>query len=262
MVVTGPFGRYPQRVLTDSRLAAPVVADRADRKNGTGKRRLPIALLIVPVVLVAAGIALILVVSGGGDGGITGGDNGDEQAPPFDFRISRVAVVPTVSAADSEQLDSEADAVAEEITPVLDAMYTDAFLDPENWREGDYEEVFELFADDAAVTARSSVEVLTLGASAGDEFERVTPDRGGIDYTVLFDRDNNPDTVTARVRFYATGELKDGTFVAIVSAGQLFLQDLDGWKVIGFDMRRNDHEAEPPTPAPSGASPSTTGATG
>jgi hypothetical protein len=261
MVVTGRFGRYPQRVLTDSRLAPPIVADRAERRNGKRKRRIPLALLIIPVVLVAAGVALILIVSGGGGGGIIGGGD-DEQAAPFDFRVGRVKVERTVAEADVEQLETEAVAVTEQITPVLDELFTDAFLDPANWREGDYEEMLGLFTDDAAAAALNSVDVLTLGASAGDEYERVTPDRGGIDYTVLFDRDNNPDTVTARVRFYAMGELKDGTFVAIVSAGQLFLQDRDGWKVIAFDVRRNDHETTPPTPSPSGASPSVTGATG
>lgn len=262
MVVTGLFGRYPQRVLTDSRLAQPVVANRAERRNGNGKRRLPLALLLIPVALVAAGVVLILVVSGGGDGGGVVDNNDDEAAPPFDFRVGRVRVERVVADADTDALRTEAETLTtEEITPVIDELWTDGFLDPANWREGDYEEFFALFADDAAAAAQSNVDVLTLGANAGDEYERVTPDRGGIEYTVLFDRDNNPDTVTARVRFYATAELNDGTSVAIVSAGQLFLQNRDGWKVVAFDVRRNDHEATP-TATPSGASPSATGATG
>jgi hypothetical protein len=259
MVVTAPFGRYPQPVLTDSRLAQPVVANRAERRNGNRKRRVPLALLLVPIALVAAGVVLVIVVAGGGGGGILGDGNEDEAAPPFDFRVGRVTVERVVADADTDALQTEAEALVAEITPVLDEMWTDAFLDPANWREGEYEEFFAFFAEDAAGTARSNVDVLTLGASAGDEFTRVAPDRGGIDYTVLFDRENNPDTVSARVRFYATAELRDGTFVAIVSAGQLFLQDLDGWKVVAFDVRRNDHETTPPTPAPTGASPNATG---
>jgi hypothetical protein len=187
----------------------------------------------------------------------------DEAAPPFDFRVGRVHVERVVADADTDALQTEAETlVAEDITPVIDELWTDGFLDPANWRQGDYEEFFVLFAGDAAAAAQDNVDVLTLGTTAGDEYERLTPDRGGIAYTVLFDRDNNPDTVTARVRFYATAELSDGTFVSIVSAGQLFLQDRDGWKVVAFDIRRNDHEATPPTPAASGASPSATGATG
>jgi hypothetical protein len=248
--------------LTESRVAPPAIANREERRNGARKRRLPLALIVVPVVLVGLGVALILIVSGGGGGGILGGDNGDEEAPPFDFRVGRVTVERTVADADVAALESQAQAVVEEITPVIDELFTDAYLDPANWRAGDYDEVFELFTNGAGATARTGVETVTLGASAGDVFEDVTPRRGGVDYTVLFDRENEPHTVVARVRFYATGERKDGTYLAIVSAGQLFLRDLDGWKVIGFDLRRNDNEAPPPTPAPSGVSPSATGATG
>ena len=263
MVVTAASGRYPQLALTDSRLAQPVVANRAQRRNGNHKRRRPLAVLLVPVALVAAGVVLFMVVSGGNGGGLVGGGDQDEAAPPFDFRVGRVRVERVVADADTKALKTEAQAlVTEDITPVIDELWTDGFLDPANWRHGDYEELFSLFDADAATTARSNIEVLTLGAAAGDQYERVTPDRGGITYTVLFDRDNNPDTVTASVRFRATAELKDGTFVAIVSAGELFLQESDGWKVIAFDVSRNDREARPPTPAPSGATPSATGATG
>jgi hypothetical protein len=263
MVVTAPFGRYPQRALSDSRLAQPVVANRAERRNGNRKRRLPLAVLLAPVVLVAAGVVLFLVVSGGNGGGLIGGNEGDEAAPPFDFRVGRVRVERVVADADTDALQTEAETlVTEEITPVIDELWTDGFLDPANWRQGDYEELYTFFEGDAAATAQSSVDVLTLGAAAGEQYEHVTPDRGGITYTVLFDRDNNPDTVTASVRFRATAELTNGTFVAIVSAGQLFLQESDGWKVIAFDVSRNDRETTPPTPAPSGATPSATGATG
>ena len=263
MVVTAPFGRYPQRALADSRLAQPVVANRAQRRNGNRRRRLPLAVLLAPVALVAAGIVLFMVVSGGDGGGLIGGDDEDEAAPPFDFRVGRVRVERVIADADTSALKTEAQAlVTDDITPVIDALWTDGFLDSANWRQGDYEELYALFEGDAAATAQSSVDVLTLGAAAGEEFERVTPDRGGITYTVLFDRDNNPDTVTASVRFRATAELKDGTFVVIVSAGQLFLQESDGWKVIAFDVNRNDRETAPPTPSPSGATPSATGATG
>ncbi|MGH2526368.1 MAG: hypothetical protein ACRDG2_06440, partial [Actinomycetota bacterium] len=248
MVVTAASGRYPQRALTDSRLAQPVVANRAQRRNGNRKRRLPLAVLLVPIALVAAGVVLFIVVSGDNGGGLIGGDEEDEAAPPFDFRVGRVRVERVVADADTSALKTEAEAlVTDDITPVIDELWTDGFLDPANWRQGDYEELYALFEGDAAATAQSSVDVLTLGAAAGDEFERVTPDRGWITYSVLFDRDNNPDTVTASVRFRATAELKDGTFVAIVSAAELFLQESDGWKVVAFDVSRDDREARPPT---------------
>jgi hypothetical protein len=249
--------------LTDSRLAQPVVANRAQRRNGARNRRLPLALLLVPAAIAVAGVLLFIVLSGGGNDGVVGNDSEDEAAPPFDFRVGRVRVERVVADTDVKALKTEAQSlVTEEITPVIDELWTDGFLDPANWRHDDYEEFFALFDADAATTARSNVDVLTLGTAAGDRYERVLPDRGGITYTVLFDRDDNPNTVTASVRFRATAELTDGTFVAIVSAGELFLQETDGWKVIAFDVSRNDRETTPPTPAPSGATPSGTGATG
>lgn len=262
VVVTRARGDYPHRVLADGRTQPPVTADRAARRTTTRKRKLPLALLVVPVVLVALGVVLFLVLTGGGGGGLIGIGDGDEDAPPFDFRVGRTLVEPTVADADEDALQAEAEALTQEITPVLDDLFTNAFLDPANWRNGDYEEVFELFADGAAASAQSGVETLTLGASAGEVYESVAPTRGGLDYTVLFDQEGSPNTVVARVRFYALGERADGTYIAIVSAGQMFLRDLDGWKVTAFDMRRNDRETTPPTPAPSGTSPATTGATG
>jgi hypothetical protein len=255
-------GVYPHRVLTDGRTEPPVTANRAARRTPTRKRKLSLALLVVPVVLVALGVVLIIVLTGGGGGGLIGIGDGDEDAPPFDFRVGRTSVEPTVADADDDALRAEAEALTQEITPVLDELFTNAFLDPSNWRNGDYEEVFELFADEAAASAQQGVETLTLGGSAGEVYESVAPTKGGLDYTVLFDREGSPNTVVARVRFYALGERSDGTFIAIVSAGQMFLRDLDGWKVIAFDMRRNDRETSPPTPAPSGTSPAPTGATG
>ena len=65
--------------------------------------------------------------------------------------------------------------MAQEITPTIDDLYTNAYLDPSNWRHDDYEEVFATFAPDAAATAEQSVETLTLGATAGDVFDTVDP---------------------------------------------------------------------------------------
>lgn len=253
---------YPHRVLADGRTEPPVTANRAARRTTTRKRRLPLALLVVPVVLVALGVVLILVLTGGGDGGLLGNGDENDEVPPFDFRVGRTVVEPTVVDADVDALQAEADALTQEVTPVLDDLFTNAFLDPSNWRNGDYEEVFALFADGAAASAESGVETLTLGASAGEVYESVAPTKGGLQFTVLFDQEGGPNTVVVRVRFYALGERGDGTYMAIVSAGQMFLRDLDGWKIIAFDMRRNDRETTPPTPAPSGSSPVPTGATG
>jgi len=148
--------------------------------------------------------------------------------------------------------------VGQAITPAIDDLYTNAFLDPSNWRHDDYDEVFETFAPDAAATAEQSVETLTLGATAGDVFQTVEPGKSKLSYQVLFDPDGAPETAVVTVIFRATAERKDGTYLAIVSEGEFFLRQVDGqegWKITAFDVTRDDHETQPPSPSAS-ASPS------
>jgi hypothetical protein len=228
-----------------------VTPNRAQR-GANKKRRLPLALLIVPVVLVAIGVAILLALRGGG-GPIIGG--GDEPAPPFDFIVKPATAIPTAPDADEAALSASADEVAQEITPMIDDLYTNAYLDPSNWRHDDYEEVFTAFAPDAAATAEQSVETLTLGATAGDVFDTVDPGKSKLTYQVLFDPDGAPESAVVSVIFRATAERKNGTFLAIVSEGEFFLRQIDGqgegWTITAFDVTRDDHEKEPPSPSAS-----------
>ncbi len=242
----------------------PPVATRSQRQ--ARKRRAPLALALVPVALIAVGVVLILTL-GGGEGGIIddiipGGDDGpSDEVPAFDFKLSKVDIVATDEDAEIEALRPTAEAAAEEVAPVLDDLYTNGFLDPTNWRDGDYAEILTLFTADAATSAQGSLETLTLGATAGDVYETVTPRKGSLRFTVLFDQDGAVDTIVVRVRFYALGARTDGTFISIVSAGQVFLRDVEGWKITAFDMRRNDQETEAPTPSPSASTSAATGGT-
>jgi hypothetical protein len=233
-----------------------VTPNRAQR-GANKKRRLPLAWLIVPVVLVAIGVAILLALRGGG-GPIIGG--GDEPAPPFDFIVKPATAIPTAPDADETALSASADEVAQEITPTIDDMYTKAFLDPSNWRHDDYEEVFATFAPHAAATAEQSVETLTLGATAGDVFATVDPGKSKLSYEVLFDPDGAPETAVVSVIFRATAERKAGTYLAIVSEGEFFLRQIEGqesWMITAFDVTRDDHETHPPSPSAStSASPS------
>ena len=221
--------------------------NRAQR-GANKKRRLPLALLIVPVVLVAIGVAILLALRGGG-GAIIGG--GDEPAPPFDFIVKPATAIPTAPDADEAALSASAAEVAQEITPMIDDLYTNAYLDPSNWRHDDYEEVFTAFAPDAAATAEQSVETLTLGATAGDVFDTVDPGKSKLTYQVLFDPDGAPESAVVSVIFRATAERKNGTYLAIVSEGEFFLRQVDRWTITAFDVTRDDHEKEPPSPSAS-----------
>jgi hypothetical protein len=225
------------------------------QRGSSKKRRVPLALLIVPVVLVAIGVAILLALRGGEGGAIIGG--GDEPPPPFDFIVKPATAVTTAPDADEAALSASAEQVAQEVTPIIDDLYTNAYLDPSNWRHDDYEEVFTAFAPDAAATAEQSLETLTLGATAGDVFDTVDPGKSKLTYQVLFDPDGEPDTAVVSVIFRATAERKNGTHLAIVSEGEFFLGQVDGWKITAFDVTREDHETHPPSPSAStSASPS------
>jgi hypothetical protein len=95
--------------------------------------------------------------------------------------------------------------------------------------------------------------------TAGDVFDTVEPGKSKLSYQVLFDPDGEPETAVVSVIFRATAEGKDGTYLAIVSEGEYFLSQIDGqeegWKITAFDVTRDDHETQPPSPSAS-ASPS------
>ena len=223
---------------------------------------------MVPVLLVVGAGVLVLFLTGNGDkvGAIIPG-GGAEPVPEFTFKLAKVQVEATAEDADQTALRPIAESTAAEVAPVLDRFFIDAFLDPNKWKDADYEDALAVFSDAALPSAQTQgLETLTLGASAGETYETVAPDKGSVRYDVLFDRDGNPFQVAAHVKFYATAELKDATYVAIVSHGVLFLQDTgDDWHITAYDMKRNDHATEAPSATgTSGASTgsATTGASG
>ena len=224
------------------------------QRGAKKKRRVPLALLIVPVVLVAIGVAILLAMRGG-EGAIIGG--GDEPAPPFDFIVKPATAVPTAPDADEAALSASAEEVAQEIAPMIDDLYTNAYLGPSNWRHDDYEEVFTAFAPDAAATAEQSLETLTLGATAGDVFDTVDTGKSKLSYQVLV-RPRRRAEHRRRVRDLPGHRgTQERTYLAIVSEGEFFLGQIDGWRITAFDVTREDHETHPPSPSAStSASPS------
>lgn len=245
MVVTAPSGRYPPGALSDTRTRPPVHAERAKR----ARRRAPLPLLAIPLVLVLAGVGLFLLVGRGGGGGLPLLGGGRDEVPAFDFVVRKTRAVPTAEGAEAKSLAHRAEAAAREITPILDDLFTSAFLDPGSW--GDYGRVWERFTEDARPAAERSVETLTLGASAGDVYERVTPKRGVLSYEVLLDAEGAPASVVATFRFTALGARKDGTYTAIERTGQLFLGNPGDWRITAFEVHLDDHAAKPPAPSAS-----------
>jgi hypothetical protein len=234
-----------------------VTANRSQRNARRRKKTNPL-LLVIPLLLVAGAVALFAFTRGGEAKIPFIGGGGDEPVPAFDFPSPKVGVETTSEKTDTKSLRSAAEKAAAEAAPVIDQLYTEAFLDPNNWKDGEYDEVWEVFDPSALPSAEASIETLTLGVSAGDVYETVEPEKGKLKMRVLFDENGGVISIVALVEFEAFGARQDGTYTNVVSNGQFFLRDGgDGWKIYSFDAKRLDEEAPPPKPAPSvSASPS------
>ncbi len=204
---------------------------------------------IVPTALVALGIVLFLLLRGGGSGGgIIGGP--DNTIPAFDFRLTK-AIPILVTNHKPTQFDSAAQDVAGQVGATMTMLYREAFLDPANWRDGSYDEVWPLFEDGSQAAAQQDGTTLTLGPSAGDQFDTIDQPLGTLSVKVLLDRTNQPATAVAIVKFKALATAKAGAPILVVSTGQYFLrQTSDGWLVYAFSVSRDDHEVVP-SPGPS-----------
>lgn len=223
------------------------------RPTTSQQRHLPPALWIVPAALVALGVVLFLVLrSGGAGGGILGGGTPDDTIPKLTFHTSKVIAVPVTDKKASE-LEHVARPVATAVARSMTALYTEAFLDPSNWRDGSYDNVWPLFDERAAAAAQQQGQTLTLGTSAGDTYETVGRPKGKVAVKVLMDEKDLAATAVAIVKFQALATGKDGTLTMIVSKGQYFLRPgSDGWTVYSFSVSRHDEERVP-KPGPSGS---------
>lgn len=201
-------------------------------------------------------VAVILVFLLKGGGGNKGPFTHDPQTPPFAFQTAKVLTVPTNAKADAATLKTKAKAPAAEVTKVMDALYIGAFLDPSNWRDGSYDDVWTFFEPGAGTEAQAQVETVTAGTGAGAAFDMILPTGSStLKAKVLFDPKDEPYSVVAIVKFKATGSGKDGQDLLILSKGQYVFQKIDGsWKVVSFKVLRNDEQQAAPSPSASGSS--------
>ncbi|MBI3648971.1 MAG: hypothetical protein HY240_09520 [Actinobacteria bacterium] len=216
-----------------------------------------------PVVFaaVAAGALLLiggifLAVSGKGPlaGVVPGTSKSPERVTPsFDFVSRKTSAIATVATGSESALKRPAQQASKQTTAVLDTLYTEGFLNPDNWTSGSYDSAFEVFDPAAAEQARAEADTLTAGAGAGATYDDIQPGRGAVVTNVLMDAKGQPSYVAAKVSFVALGTNKDGTTTVFVSKGQFFLQMVNGqWKVVAFEVTRNDRVNQP-EPSTSGS---------
>jgi hypothetical protein len=202
---------------------------------------------IVPVALVVIGV-LGFLLFGRGDNSIIG-TGPDNTIPAFAFNEGRTSAV-AVTDTKSKGVPQSAKTAAKDIKTTMTTLYTEGFLDPANWRDGSYDEVWPLFVDNASGPAQQHASTLTVGTGGGDTFTKIADPNGRLSVRVLLNAKNDVATAVAIVDFTAVGTRKDGKLTMFHSVGQYFLRPGgDGWQVYSFDVRRNDKVEAPPSPS-------------
>jgi hypothetical protein len=213
---------------------------------------LPIALVVLPVVIGAVIVGVLLFMGGGK---VVQSILHHETTPPFDFKVGKTSSISTSDKFRGKDLQSKADQVAQQALPTIDTLFTEAYLNPNNWKHDDYGSALDEFDDAARPTAERELATVTLGPDAGSTYTSVAPGKSKVWFRVLFDPSGNPSQVVAKVRFHALGKRTDGTYTDITAHGEFFMRGSD-WTIYSFTIGRADHETAPPAGPSPGASPS------
>ena len=156
-------------------------------------------------MVVVAAVVLGFVLLGGADGIPIIGGSPNPPTPEFAFEMKKVTPVATSAESKHQDLETKANEAADQVGEQMNALYIGAFLDPDNWLEGSYDDVWELFDEGASAEAQTQVETLTAGTGAGDAFEQILPETGVLKTKVLFDLEDEAYSVVAVTSFEAVG---------------------------------------------------------
>lgn len=180
-----------------------------------------------------------------GDGESTPADGGVEATgtPAFRFTKSTKEMVRTSGGRIKRRDQQASERAAIAARDILDALYTEGFLDPANWEQGRYADAFDAFAGEARKQAEARTALLTAGTRAGERYEQILPVSGRIDTRILLGRGGKPTLLVSVVRFSAAALGAEP--VTLRSAGQYFFERVGGsWKIVSFHVTRNDAPRE------------------
>jgi hypothetical protein len=173
-------------------------------------------------------------------------DDGSGAPGEFGFELLSVQASATSHTQPSQLRDTVQEAGAG-VKATMDELYFRAFVDTGSW--GDYRAAYELFDGQAAARAEADAEVLTLGLTANDEYEALSPTTRTLSIAVLTDLKDVPATAIAEVRFSADAQRMDGTSTQISSNGSFFLRRVDGaWRIFAYRVDRGDRAVAEPSP--------------
>ena len=251
-VATAPselHGIGTRRCLARPRTTGNLVGVLAEEANGrhaaSTPRKTPLLIVGGILVLIAVGV-LLFVLTGGSDGPLgqaVGG--GAPDTPAFEFKLSKPKVVVTAADAKPKEVQAAAATAAKGATEALDTFYTEAFLDPANWQDGQYDDAFGAFTPRAAALAERQLDAMTAGSGAGEALTSIVPLPSTLKVRVLIDPKGLAYSTVGVVTFRAKGTGDAGIHM-FVSKGQYILQKVDGeWTVVSFSVGRDDAEKAP-----------------
>ncbi|MGH2792775.1 MAG: hypothetical protein ACRDKG_00570 [Actinomycetota bacterium] len=212
----------------------PESASFSVRRPNYRRRRTFTVLGLLAVVVLAA-----VLLTRGGDGG-----PGDRPIPTLQFVPTAKHIFQGKAAAPAVQQGE-----VQAITTMFSDFYQEAFVDPEKWGDGTFEDLAGLFTDDAKASFTRDLASLTIGA-ARTELERVDLGTGNtLAVTVYYDSKQKPTFAVTAVAFDGRGTLKEsGPAVTIKQRATYYLQKLGSdWKITAFDANETQTT---PTPTP------------
>jgi hypothetical protein len=214
------------------------------------RRRVIVGIVAAVVVVVA-----LFLIFGGKDSPIDIGPLGGPDTPVAEFHFKKVVTgaTGTVANTDKKQQTKVAKQAAPDVEAVVTAVLQAGYVDPATW--GDAGAIEGSFTGPAADQVEPNIETLTLGTTAGDIYESVTPTPSRLKVTALTDGDPKVIRAMAEFDFKAKAALKDGTAAKVTVEGTFFLvPDGDTWKVEAFRIEREIKPKQPKASASATAS--------
>lgn len=234
----------------------------AEGRHTSQSRNIKPAYLIAGgVVALAAIVGVLILLTGGKNSPLVPGHS-EAPIPGFAFTTEKTAVITTgpPTTQDPNATPNKAKATqagapaAANAKAMLHGYYTQAFLAPDNWTNGSYDDAFVDFSDQAKTQAQAHLQALTAGTNAGDTYASIKPTKSTLKTRVLLDANYQPYAVACTIVFNADATKKSGGTVVLVSQGRFILQKVGAkWQITSYTVNRADRGE--PVASGSGATP-------
>jgi hypothetical protein len=224
--------------------------------------KIVVAVLLVVAAVVAGAVLFTRDDNSGPTTNASGsGTTVAPETPELTFKIEKALPIRVTPTQSPKKLAAAATAAGDSAVDVIDTIYTEGYLDPSSWDGGNYDDAWTQFTDDTATQAEAHADVLTAGPAAGDAYTTIEPAKALVKPRVLMDDAGKAVSVEAVVTFTAKGMHDDGSFTLFKSTGHYFLKrDGSDWKVVAFQVHRDD--SEQPAPSPSAGATASSAPTG